>query len=122
VAVCAVPDSAYGLLRKAHYTSYKEYRVVLMPYSMTVPYLLSLYDLHLSNIGQIDEAHLESFVSSVEQAVKTLNNALENKVKDAATRVSNAYAECVQAIGTIEGALAKLKSSRMEALQQMEVT
>ncbi|MBI1953174.1 MAG: DNA recombination protein RmuC [Candidatus Omnitrophica bacterium] len=121
VAVCAVPDSAYGLLRKAHYSSYKEYRVVLMPYSMTVPYLLSLYDLHLSNVGQIDEVRLEAFVASVEQAVKTLNEVMENKVKDAGTRVSNAYRECVQAIGVIEGALANLKSSRVQTLTQMEV-
>ena len=121
-AICAVPASVYGLLRNAHIQSYNDYRVIIMPYSMTVPYLLSLYDLHLKYIGQIDESRLEAFISSMEQAVKALKDALENKVKDANTRLGNAYRDCVQAVSTIEGSLTALKSHRVQSLQPEEAT
>jgi len=118
MAICAVPDSAYSLLKRAHLQSYREYRVIIMPYSMTVPVLLAIYDLHLKVVGQMDESRLEAFLVSVEQAVKTLNDTLENKVRDANARLSNAHRECVQAVSVIEGAVAALKSSRLQSLQQ----
>jgi hypothetical protein len=121
VAICAVPDSIYSMLRRAHIQSYTDHRVIIMPYSMTVPYLLSLYDVHLKYIGQVDEARLESFISAIEQAVKALKDALENKVRDANTRLGNAYRDCVAAVGTIEGSLAALRSSRVQSMQQEEV-
>lgn len=121
VAICSIPDSAYSLLRRAHLQSYIDHRVIIVPYSMTVPYLLSLYDLHLKTIGQIDEACLETFVDSIEQAVKALKDTLENKVKEANARLGNAYRECVQAVSTIEGSLTALRAARVQTVSQKEV-
>ncbi len=119
-AICAVPDSAYQLLRKTHLQSYQEYRVIIMPYSMTVPYLLAMYHLNLKQVGQIDEAQVEEFVSSIDQAVKALRDSLENKVRDAHTRLGNAHRDCVQAVGAIETAVATLKSTRLHSVPQPE--
>jgi len=121
-AICAIPDSVYTLLRRAHLESYREYRVILLGYSMAVPYLLSMYDLTLKYIGQLDASRLEAFLASIEQSVKILKDNLENRVKEADTRLSNAYRDCIQAVGTIEGALAALKSSRVISYQPQETT
>lgn len=115
-AICAVPDSIYTLLRRAHIQSYKDYKVIIIGYSLAVPYLLSLYDLHLKSIGQFDEARLEAFLSSVAQNVGIIRENLENRVKEADVRLNNAYRDCVQAVSSIEGALVALKSSRVQSL------
>jgi hypothetical protein len=121
VAICAIPDSAHTLLRRSHIQAYTDYRVILMPYSMTVPYLLSLYDLHLKSMGRLDETRLAAFICAVEQAVKALKDTLENKIKEANTRLSNAYRDCVQAVGAIEGSLAALRSTKVHSAQEEEV-
>ncbi len=121
-AICAVPDSVYPMLKEAHIRSYQEYKVIIISYSLTVPFLLALYDMSLKSLGRLDERRLEAFLVSVEQSVKVLKDNLENKVKEANTRLSNAYRDCTQAVGTIEGALAALKSSQIPSPMEEETT
>lgn len=121
LAVCAVPDSAYFVLRRAQFQAYQEYKVLITPYSMAVPFLLSMVEARLKYVGQLDEARLDAFVGSIEQAVKALKDTLENKFKEANTRLGNTYRDFVQSVSTIEGALAALKSSRTAEVEQTGV-
>ena len=118
LAVCAVPDSAFALLRRAPFQAYQDCKVLITPYSMAAPFLLAMFDLRLKYVGQMDETRLDAFIGSIEQAVKSLKDSLENKIRDANTRLSNGYRECVQSVSTIEGALAALKSSRIPSAEQ----
>ncbi|GEM_PF-1978687 len=115
-AICAVPNSIHDLLKRAHIQSYREHRVMIMSYSMAVPFLLLMYDQSLKSMGQLDETRLEAFFASVEQSVRILQDNLENRVKEANTRLGNAYRDCVDAVSKIEGALVALKSSRVQSL------
>lgn len=115
-AICAVPDSVYRALRGAHTRAYQDYKVIVMAYSTTIPVLLALYDLHLKYVGSIDEVRLEACLSAIETHVGLIRNNLENRVKNAQVQLGNAYQECLQAVGAIEGSIASIKASRMDGV------
>ncbi len=117
-AICAVPDSVYQVLRSAHLRAWQDYRVMVMSYSTTIPVLLALFHLHQKYAGTVDEAQLEACLSAIETQVVVIHKSLENKVKEAETRLGNAYAECSGALGMIEGSLAKVKASRLDAVPE----
>jgi len=112
-AICAVPDSVYRVLRGAHTRAYQDYRVIVMSYSTTIPVLLALYQLHLKYLGNLDEARLDACLSAIEAHVGMIRRNMENRVKDAQVQLGNAYQECLQAVGAIEGSVASLKAGRL---------
>ena len=115
-AICAVPDSVHRVLRGAHTRAYQEYNILVMAYSTAIPVLLAIYQMHLKSIGQLDEARVEACLKAIETQVVAIRKNLENRVKDAQVQLGNAYQECMQALGAIEGSIASTKASRLEAV------
>lgn len=108
VAVAAVPDAAYFACRTAHIEAYRQ-RVLLMPYSLTLPFLLHLYSLHLQFARSVDLENLNAYLSQIESTLDQFDQKLENSVERGATMVLNAYQELRQRIGQMRGALAYLR-------------
>jgi len=108
VAVAAIPDAAYFACRTAHIDAYRQ-RVLLMPYSLTLPYLLHLYTLHLQFARSVDLENLSAYLSQIESTLDQFDQKLENSVERGATMVLNAYQELRQRIGQMRGALAYLR-------------
>jgi DNA anti-recombination protein RmuC len=90
VAVAAIPDAAYFACRTAHFDAYRQ-RVLLMPYSLTIPFLLALYNLHQQFARSVDQENLESALSQMEAYLDQFDDKLENSVERGATMVLNAY-------------------------------
>jgi hypothetical protein len=109
-AVAAVPDPAYAACRKAHLEAYRS-GVVVIPYSLTVPYLLTVYQLHLQYAGSVDMERLSTALTQVERHLDTLDETLENKVARSVTMLQNAYGELKRSAGNIRGALAGLRQT-----------
>jgi len=61
-AVAAVPDAAYAHCRELAFDAYRQ-GVILMPYSMLVPYVLNLYNLHLKYSRSVDVEALDGALS-----------------------------------------------------------
>lgn len=114
LAIAAVPDAAYAACRTAHVEAYRQ-RVLLMPYSLTIPYMLTLYHLHLQYARSIDVENLENYLSQLEVSLDFIDKKLDDSVQRAATMVDNAYQEIKQRIGQMRGALAYLKAQPREA-------
>ena len=112
-AICAVPDSVHGVLKSAHWKAYQDHRIMLMPYSQTIPVLLALYQLSFSSGASLDEAQLEAYLSAMERHIGVIRRNLENRIKDAQVQLGNAYQECLQAIGGVEASMASLRSRPM---------
>ena len=108
-AIAAVPDAVFSACRKAHVEAYKD-RVILMPYSMTIPYVLALYNLNQQYSRSLNMDNLESHLSQLEKHVDSIDKALENSVARGATMINNAYSECKKYVGEIKGSLAYLKA------------
>lgn len=108
-ALAAVPDSVFAVCKKAHIEAFKN-QVILMPYSITIPYILAIFRLHLQYSRSIDLENLEGYLSQIESHLNKIDQSLENSVSRGATMVSNAYTDCKKYLGEIRGSLASLKS------------
>lgn len=116
-AIAAIPDSAFALARKAHARSF-EAGVIVMSYSMTLPYVLALYRLHLHFARSVDLGNLESFIEQIARAISEVEAALENKISRGGTMVTNAYFECKGLISEIRTALNHIRSLPVGAIPE----
>ena len=107
--IAAVPDSVFAVCRDVHLVAFRD-RVIVMPYSLTIIYLLSLYQLHLQYYRSVDVEKLEGYLDQMERDLEKLNTELENRVARGATMIINAYDECKRVIGEMRGTAAYLKA------------
>jgi DNA anti-recombination protein RmuC len=63
IAIAAVPDSVYSFCKKVHVEAFRM-GVLLMAYSMVVPYVLALYHLHLQMTRSIDFENIEAYITN----------------------------------------------------------
>ncbi|MBC7320513.1 DNA recombination protein RmuC [bacterium] len=115
MAIAAVPDSVFAQCKQAHIRAYRENRVLIMPYSMTIPYILSIYSLHKNYAYNLDTEKISSYLSEIKTSVNKLETLLENNIARSITMVNNAYNESKQIIYKIRGAIDYIENSnRME--------
>lgn len=108
IAIAAVPDSVYGACKRIHIEAYRM-GVLLMAYSMVVPYVLALYHMYLQFAGSIDIENVEAYITKIERSLDEVDRTLENKVAKAGAMAANAYTECKKVIGSIRAATAYLR-------------
>lgn len=105
--VAAVPDGVFALCRRAHWEAFRE-NVLIVPYSMALPYLLSLYSLHLRHGRTVDQESLDAVIERLGRCLDGLDRVLENGLARGATMVGNAYTESRRLAGEMRGMLAQL--------------
>ncbi|MGZ5351803.1 MAG: hypothetical protein ACXWYN_01595, partial [Actinomycetota bacterium] len=103
VAVAAVPDAAYAVLRRAHADAFA-HGVVVVPYSSALPVLLFLYSL-VHRFGGADDAR--AALEEIASLLDGMEGVLENKVARAATMVANAADELRSGLGKARGSVAR---------------
>jgi hypothetical protein len=82
-----------------------------MPHSLTIIYLLSLYQLNLQYYRSLGvEKRLESYLNQLERDVDKLDTELEKRVSPAATMIENAFLACKQIVREMRDAAAYLKA------------
>jgi DNA recombination protein RmuC len=99
-ALAVIPDAAYDVCRGAIVTAHKRH-VMVVGYAMAMPYLLTLYQLHLQFARTVDMENLQSALIDIERQVDVLEGILENKVQRSLTVLQNAYTEGKQATAKI---------------------
>ena len=103
VAVAAVPDAVYGVLRRAHADAYAK-GVVVVPYSHALPIVLFLYSL-VQRFG--DAADVQASLAEVAGVLTTIESVLENKLARAAVMLSNGTDELRSSVGKARGSIAR---------------
>jgi len=114
-AVAAVPDPVFNACRRAHLEAYRE-GVILMPYSMTIPYVLALFRLHLQYARSIDLENLEGYLQQIDDNVTALDRLLENSIARGSTMIQNAFNDAKRNVGQMRGALAAMRAVPQAAL------
>lgn len=109
-AVAAIPDAAFSVCRRAHLEAYKK-GVILIPYNLVLPYLLTLFNLHLQYAGTIDAENLQHYLMDIKRHLETMESTLENSIVRAVKMIDNAATEYRQSLGSIRGSLINLQSS-----------
>src|SRR4030088_268024 len=109
-ALAVIPDAAYDVCRGAIVGAHKRH-VMVVGYAMALPYLLTLYQLHLQFARSVDMEKLQSALIDVERHLDTLEGVLENKLQRAVTMLQNAYGEGKQVSARIRASTQSVQVS-----------
>lgn len=110
VAVAAIPDAAYGVLRRAHADAFR-HGVVIVPYSSALPVLLFLYSL-VARYGSAGD--VQGCLSEVASMLEAVEGILENKLARASTMLANGTDEIRARLGKARGSIARARASGPE--------
>jgi DNA recombination protein RmuC len=110
-ALAVIPDAAYDVCRGAIVNAHRRH-VMVVGYAMALPYLLTLYQLHLQFARTVDMENLQSALIDIERQVDVLEGILENKVQRSLTVLQNAYTEGKQATAKIRGSAQSVQLSK----------
>ena len=107
VAVAAIPDAAYAVLRRAHAEAYSR-GVVIVPYSSALPIVLFLYSL-AQRFGDIADVHAS--LSEVANLLEAMDQVVENKFARAGVMISNGADEFRSGLGKARGSIARARQA-----------
>jgi hypothetical protein len=103
VAVAAVPDAAYAVLKRAHADAYAK-GVVVVPYGSALPILLFLYAL-VQRYGDVTD--VRSTLAEVGGVLDAMEAVVENRFAKAATMLANGADEIRSQLGKARGSVAR---------------
>ena len=109
-ALAAVPDGAYAVCRAAFAEAHRRH-VIIVGYSMVLPYLLTLYQLHLQFSRSVDMENLQACMMEVERQLDGLESTLENKLQRALTMLGNTYTEGKQSVARIRASVHTIQAT-----------
>lgn len=103
-ALAAVPDAAYGVCRSVFAEAHRRH-VMIVAYSMALPYVLLLFQLHLQFARSVDMDNLQASLMEIDRQLDALDAALENKLQRAVTMLGNAYQDGKQVAARIRASV-----------------
>jgi DNA recombination protein RmuC len=103
VAVAAIPDAAYAVLKRAHADAYAK-GVVIVPYSSALAIVLFLYSL-VQRFGEA--ADVQASLAELVGVLDAVESILENRFARAAVMLSNGTDELRSQLGKARGSLAR---------------
>jgi DNA recombination protein RmuC len=103
VAVAAVPDAVYAVLKRAHADAYRS-GVIVVPYSDALPIVLFLYEL-VRRYG--DAADVQAGLAEVAGVLDVMEAIVENRFAKAATMLTNGADEFRSQLGKARGSIAR---------------
>ena len=103
VAVAAVPDAAFAVLRRAHADAFCK-GVIVVPYSNALPIVLFLYAL-VRRYG--DAADVQASLAEVGGMLDLMEAIVENRFAKAATMLTNGADEFRSQLGKARGSIAR---------------
>ena len=113
-ALAVIPDAAYEVCRGAIVDAHKRH-VMVVGYAMALPYLLTLYQLHLQFARTVDMEKMQSALIDVERHLDVLEGVLENKLQRAVTMLQNAYGEGKQVSARIRASVQSIQVTETAA-------
>ncbi|MDH4111688.1 MAG: DNA recombination protein RmuC [Actinomycetota bacterium] len=113
VAVAAVPDAAYEILRRAHADAYA-YGVVIVPYSAALPIVLFLYSL-VQRLG--GAADVQATLAEIGGVLDSLESVVENRFARAGTMITNGADEFRSQLGKARGSIARARAASADPLE-----
>ena len=89
LGLLAVPDAVYVAAPEAHGEGYRA-GVVVVPYSLALPYVLALYRLTLRLGGAVDTSQLADHVRTLGEAMRRMEDEVEGRLSRGLVQVENA--------------------------------
>jgi hypothetical protein len=114
LGVAALPDAVYQLCRSAHGGAFRR-GVILVPYSLAVPYVLSMIVLIARFGGALDTSRVRSALAKVDATLGELEESIESHMTRGLTMLSNAVQNQRSGIAECRSQVAALRA-RDEAM------
>jgi DNA recombination protein RmuC len=108
--VAAVPDSIYDLCFGIQVDVYR-LNVVLVSYSMFVPYLLLVFQTVLKTSQSVDLQKLDAYLKSAQESIKAVQDELEGRFPKAIIMLNNSRDEMSAHLSKVAGGLTSLQIS-----------
>ncbi|MFI5183727.1 MAG: DNA recombination protein RmuC [Vicinamibacteria bacterium] len=89
IALLAVPDAVYASAPEAHGEGYRE-GILVVPYSLAMPYVLALYRLTLRFGSSVDTDQLAARLRSVDESLRRLGDEVEGRLSRGLVQMQNA--------------------------------
>jgi DNA recombination protein RmuC len=88
LGLLAVPDAVYTAAPEAHGEGYRE-GVVVVPYSLALPYVLALYRLTIRFGGVVDTDQLASRLRGLEECLRKADEEVEGRLSRSVVQLGN---------------------------------
>ena len=108
--IAVVPDAVYDLSASVQ-TDVFQLNVVLVSYSMFVPYLLLVVQTALKTMGSVDIQRLDAFLQQVQTSMNSLQEELDGRFARAMTMLSNSRDDMRAHISKASGGITSLQIS-----------
>ncbi len=119
-ALMMVPDAIYSMLKESFTKAYSQ-SVILIPFSMAIPYILTFLDLHKKTLATYDEQQVRAFLEDLDRALNEMETVLENQIARGNTMISNAYSEYKKIVGKVRGRMTYLAEAEKPQLKSAAV-
>lgn len=110
--VIVVPDAVYQLCGSVQVKVF-ESNVVLINYSMFLPYLLLVFQTILKTSQSIDLQKLDAYLQTVQQSVNLMTDEVEGRFSRSITSLSNSRDQMRNILSKINTSLAGLRSGTL---------
>ncbi|MEN6521778.1 MAG: DNA recombination protein RmuC [Armatimonadota bacterium] len=118
-AIATVPDAIYDLCCGIQADAFEQ-DVVLVSYSMLIPYLLLVFHMVLRTNRSIDLQKLESYLKSTETSIKTIQIELEGRFSKALTMLGNSRDDMALQLSKAGAGLTSLRMNASAVLPASE--
>ena len=121
--IAVVPDSVFDLSSSVLADVYK-LNVVLVSYSMLIPYLMLVLQTTLKTMQTVDMQKLDAYLQAVQNSIQAMQDELDGRFAKALTMLANSRDDMRAQIGKASSSLTSLQistSSNMPALPGPEV-
>ncbi|MCI0454103.1 MAG: DNA recombination protein RmuC [Candidatus Dadabacteria bacterium] len=115
--VAAVPDAIYDLCSGIQAEVF-QLNVVLVSYSMFVPYLLLVFQTILKASHNIDLQKLDSYLHSADYSISALQHELEGRFSKAITMLSNSRDDMSTQLSKVRSGLTSLKINSSKSSEE----
>ena len=116
--IAAVPDAVYDLCSGAQVEAFQQ-SVVLVSYSLFLPYLLLVFQTTLKATQQIDLQKLDAYLRSAQDSLQAVQGELEGRYARALTMLGNARDDMSVQLSKVRSSLTSLELGASTPLSQV---
>ncbi len=107
LALLAVPDAVYAAAPEAHGDGYRE-GVLVVPYSLALPYVLALYRLTLRFGSVVDTDQLSARLRALDESLRKIDEEVEGRFSRGLVQMENAREALRDHVGEAQRTCARL--------------
>jgi DNA recombination protein RmuC len=117
--IAVIPDAVYDLCAGIQSETF-QLNVVLVSYSMFIPYLLLVFQTTLKNSQSIDLQKIDAYLQTAHEGINSLQNELDGRFSRALTMMNNSRDDMRVVLGKLGGSLTGLQIGAGSVLSLQE--